>query len=145
MFRFLMRAVVLPLLVALHPASHAQLAAPPTEADLQAQGAVQVRGDGLAELLTNATIDHTNLQSGQSILMFYRDDGRRFIRLGGGVRETKWWIKDDLRCENSVAGTGSVCQKILRQGDVYRICTAGDAACYWMATFTPGDIAHLAR
>jgi hypothetical protein len=123
----------------------AQLAPPPTEADLVAQGAVRVRGEELAKLLKDATIDHTNLQSGQEIVMFYRADGTRFMKLGSGVRDTSWWIKDDLRCEKSVAGTGTVCQEIYRQGDTYRICTVGEPTCYWLATFTPGDVAHLAR
>ena len=130
---------------ALSAPARAQLAPAPTEADLQAQGAAWVRGDDLAKLLNDATIDHTNLQSGQNVLMFYRADGTRFIKLGNGVRDTSWSIKDDLRCEKSVAGTGTVCQKIYRQADTYRICTVGEPTCYWLATFTPGDVAHLAR
>lgn len=126
-------------------AATAQLAPPPTEAELQASGAVWVKGEELAKLLKNQTIDHTNLQSGQNILMFYREDGRRFIKLGTGVRDTKWWIKDDLRCEDSVAGRGSVCQKIYKLADAYRICTAGEPNCYWIATFTPGDVGKLAK
>ena len=133
------------LAAALSAPARAQLAPPPTEVDLQSQGAVWVRGEELAKLVKDATIDHSNLQSGQTVLMFYRADGTRFIKLGNGVRDTSWWIKDDLRCEKSVAGTGTVCQKIYRQTDTYRICTVGEPNCYWLATFTPGDVAHLAR
>lgn len=119
--------------------------APPTEDQLKAAGAVQVTGEALAALLKNQTLRHTNLQSGQEIPMYYRDDGRRFLRLGSAMRESKWWQKDDMRCEDSVvAGRGFQCQKIYKQGDDYRLCTVGEARCDWKLSFTPGDVEKLA-
>jgi hypothetical protein len=123
----------------------AQLAAPPTEEQLTAVGGVQVKGDELASLLKNQTLEHTNLRSGQLIPIFFRDDGRRFVGLGSSVRETKWWIKDDMRCEDSVAGRGSVCHKIFKQGDTYRICSVGEQQCNWIVTVTSGDTRKLAK
>lgn len=123
----------------------AQLAPPPTEDQIKAAGATQLKGNDLAQILRNQTLEHNNLQSGQAIFIFYREDGRRFVGLGGSVRETKWWIKDDMRCEDSVAGRGSVCQKIYQQGDTLRVCTAGEAQCQWLVEATPGDVRKLAQ
>lgn len=123
----------------------AQLAPPPTEDQLKAAGATQIKGDDLAQMLRNQTLEHTNLQTGQAIFIFYREDGRRFVGLGSSVRETKWWIKDDMRCEDSVAGRSAVCQKIYRHGDTLRICTAGEAQCQWLVEAMPGDVRKLVQ
>jgi hypothetical protein len=124
----------------------AQLAPPPNEDQLRAAGALKIVGDDLAKLLNNQTLEHTNLGSGQTYFIFYRADGRRFLRLGSGVRETKWWIKDDLRCEDSVATGTSVCHSIYKQGDVYRVCTVGEQRCNWLVeSVMPGDTHKLVK
>lgn len=123
----------------------AQLAPPPTEEQLKSAGATQIQNEEITQLLKNQTLEHTNLLTGQSIPIFYRKDGRRFVGLGSGVRETKWWVKDNMRCEDSVSGRGSTCQKIYRQSDNYRICTAGETQCPWLVQAEPGDTRKLAR
>jgi hypothetical protein len=133
------------LILLLCTSASAQLAPPPTEEQLLAQGAVHVKGEELAALLRSQTWEHTNLRSGQTIPIFFRTDGRRFVGLGSGVRETKWWIKDDQRCEDSVAGRGSVCQKVFKQDATYRVCSVGEPVCNWLVTVTPGDSQKLAR
>lgn len=106
---------------------------------------MQVQGEALAALLNDKTIQHTNLQTGQNYSMFYRADGRRFIKLGATTRSTKWWIQDGMRCEDSISTRGSVCQKIFQQGDIHRICSVGEAACNWVVSFEPGDVDGLAK
>jgi len=142
-----LRRVALTLLACFCTLSMAQVAAPPTQEQITATGGVQVKGDELARFLKNQTLEHTNLRSGQVMPIFYREDGRRFVGLVSGVRETQWWIKDDMRCEDSVvAGRGSICLKTFKHGDIYRLCIVGEPQCNWIVeATTPGDTRKLAQ
>lgn len=126
-------------------ASLAQLAAPPTEAELLARGAKPLGTEQLQALLKNQTLYHSNLTTGQTFPMFYRDDGQRFLKFGSTVRSTKWWIKDSQRCEDSIGRAGSVCQKHFQDADVLRVCGDGDKTCNWVVTVSPGDAEGIGK
>ena len=116
-----------------------QLAAPPTEAELTTRRATQLNNEQLQALLKNQTLYHANLATGQTLALFYREDGRRFVKVGSSVRNTKWWIKDSMRCEESVARPGSFCQKHFQDGEVLRACFEGEQTCNWIITVSSGD------
>lgn len=138
------RTLPLALLLAAHSAVFAQLNALPTEADLKARGLAPVAGEQLKALLSNQTLYHTNLGSGQQYTIYYRDDGRRFMKTGAGVRSTKWWIKDDTRCEDSF-GKGQLCYRFYPEADLYVACQMGADNCAWQMKALAGDVDGLAR
>jgi hypothetical protein len=141
----LFRAAVGAVLSTITIGAWAQLPPPPTEAELRAAGATPMQADALPALLNDKTIYHTNLHSGQQFALYYRPDGRRFIKLGSTIRNTKWWIQDGMRCEDSIASRATVCQKIYKQGDLYRMCTVGESACNWVVSFEPGDTEGIGK
>lgn len=122
-----------------------QLNAAPTEQDLIAKGAKELVGDELKLMLTNQTLLHTNLASGQAFPMYFREDGTRFVKIGTNVRTTKWWIKDGRRCEDSIGRPRVVCQKHFVDEGLLRVCAEGEAACNWVLSVAPGDVEGLAK
>lgn len=126
-------------------ASVAQLSAAPTEQDLSQKGAKEILGDDLRALLTNQTLYHNNLATGQTFPMYFRDDGRRFVKVGNNVRTTKWWMKDGRRCEESIGRPRDVCQKHFMDDGVLRVCADGENACNWVLDITPGDAEGIGK
>lgn len=125
-----------------HLCAFAQLNALPSEADLRERGLAPVAGDQLKALLNNQTLYHTNLGSGQQYAIFYRDDGKRFMKMGGGVRSTKWWIDGDARCEDSF-GKGQVCFRFYQDAGTYVTCQVGSSNCAWQMKVVAGDAEGL--
>jgi hypothetical protein len=123
----------------------AQLSAAPTEQQLVQKGSKELLGDELRALLTNQTLYHSNLSTGQTYPMYFRDDGKRFVKVGNNVRSTKWWMKDGRRCEDSIGKPRQVCQKHFNDEGVLRVCADGDSACHWLITVSPGDVEGISK
>lgn len=134
----------LPLLLASFTAL-AQLAPPPGEAGLIARGLQPVDEAALRALVTGQTLYHTNMTTGQTYPIFYRDDGRRFLKVGANVRPSKWWFKDGLRCDESAAGGNTLCFRIFDDGGVLRACAVGAQSCEWIFTAAKGDAEGIGK
>jgi hypothetical protein len=132
-------------LLGVSPWSLAQLSAAPTEQELLQKGAKEMLGEELRALLNNQTVYHNNLATGQTFPMYFREDGRRFVKVGNNVRTTKWWMKDGRRCEESIGRPRDVCQKHFIDEGVLRVCADGENACNWVLNATPGDAEGIGK
>jgi hypothetical protein len=126
-------------------AALAQLAPPPGEADLIERGLKPVDEAALRALVSSHTLYHTNTATGQTYPIFYREDGRRFLKIGSNVRPSKWWFKDGLRCDESAAGGNTICFKIFDDAGVLRACSVGAKSCEWIFTAVRGDAEGIGK
>ena len=120
-------------------AASAQLMAPAGEADLIARGLKPLDDDALRALMNQQTLYHTNTATGQTYPIYYREDGRRFVKVGASVRPSAWAIRNGMRCDESAAGGQTICFKIFDVGGVLHACAPATKACDWTFTAARGD------
>jgi len=142
--RKILTSLGLCLLLASFTAS-AQLAPPPGEADLIARGLKPLDDAALRALVSNQTLYHTNTSTGQTYPIFYREDGRRFLKVGTNVRPSRWWFKDGTRCDESAAGGNTICFKVFDDGGALRACAVGARSCEWIFTAEKGDAEGIGK
>lgn len=142
--RNILASLGLPLLLA-SLGAFAQLTPPAGEADLIARGLKPLDEAALRALVSNQTLYHTNTATGQTYPIFYREDGRRFLKVGSSVRRSSWGFKDGLRCDESAAGGNTICFRIFDDGGVLRACAAGAKSCEWTFTAARGDAEGIGK
>ncbi len=123
----------------------AQLAPPSGEAGLIARGLKPLDEAALRVLMTNQTLYHTNTDTGKTYPIYYRQDGRRFLKLGANVRPSRWLLRDGLRCDESAAGGNLICFRIFDEAGTLRACAVGAPSCEWSFTAVAGDVEGISR
>lgn len=142
--RQVLRTGILVLLGAWCAASAAQLATPPTEAELLARGGRVVEEAELRTLGSNQTLVHTNTATGQVFPIYYQADGSRATRLGVTVHRTRWSVQQNLRCDESLSRQ-TQCSRVIALADAFWACTSGAAWCEWRFQAESGDTQGVLR
>lgn len=106
---------------------------------LTASGFSPLSNEELTTTIVGNTLVHTS-QSGQTVTIYYQNDGNRIFKMGARRFEGPYEIKDNRRCESSTQG-GSVCMLIYKaERDQYIVCDPRDGGrCNWTMTVEKGN------
>ncbi|WP_434617393.1 hypothetical protein [Azospirillum sp. B2RO_4] len=110
---------------------------------LAASAATPLSSAELTGIVVGNTLVHKS-QSGQEVIIYYRNDGYRVFKMGARRFEGPYEIKDNRRCESSTQG-GLVCMAIYRaEGGQYIVCDPRDGGrCNWTMAVENGNSRDL--
>lgn len=133
-------ALVLLFMSALHAIAQ------PVNEDVLIKEGKRLTAAEIQQLHADKTVFHENTKSGVKIPIWYAADGTRAFRAGNRLFSGGWNVKDDQRCEETIAGP-VVCMLFYRRNDEVFACDPREAPdCRWiLRKIVAGDTEGLGK